>query len=408
MKRVIYFVLVLAVTFTITNCSKSPTGPTNREVRELTSIEKNLVQSDNSFGLKVFQEIIKSDKDQNVFISPLSISMALGMTLNGANGATKDAMQSALELAGLSDQQVNENYKSLIDLLDGLDQKVKFQIANSIWYRNILTFEQPFLDVNKNYFNAEVSGLDFSNPQSKNIINAWVEDNTNGKIKQIVDNIDPLSVMFLINAIYFKGTWTYEFEKNKTQDGVFNLPDGSQVPCKMMVQAGEFSYLANDDFQAVDLPYGDELFSMTVILPQQGKDIDALMETLSAENWNDWFDNISQSEGELYFPRFGLDYEITLNDVLKAMGMEIAFSPSQADFTRMYKNGGLYIYEVKHKSFIEVNEEGTEAAAATVVDMRLTSVGSGFTMQVDRPFIFAIREKHSGTILFIGKITNPS
>jgi serine protease inhibitor len=408
MKRFVYFMLVLAVSFSITACSKSPTEPTNKEVRELTSIEKNLVQSDNSFGLKVFQEIVKSDKDQNVFISPLSISMALGMTLNGANGTTKEAMQSALELAGLSDQQINENYKSLIELLVDLDPKVKFQIANSIWYRNTMTFEQSFLDINKNYFDAEVSGLDFSNPQSKNIINAWVENNTNGKIKQIIDNIDPLSVMFLINAIYFKGTWTYEFEKNKTHEGFFNLPDGSQVPCKMMAQAGEFSYLANDDFQAVDLPYGDELFSMTVILPQQGKDIDALVETLSAENWNVWFNNISKLEGELYFPRFSLEYEITLNDVLKSLGMQIAFNPSQADFTRMYKNGGLYIYEVKHKSFVEVNEEGTEAAAATVVDMRLTSVGSGFTMRIDRPFIFAIRENHSGTILFIGKIVDPS
>jgi len=176
----------------------------------------------------------------------------------------------------------------------------------------------------------------------------------------------------------------------------------------MMTQAGEFSYFANDEFQAVDLPYGDELFSMTVILPQQGKDIDALIETLSAENWNVWFSNISKLEGELYLPRFQLDYEITLNDALKSMGMQIAFNPDQADFTRMYKDGGLYIYEVKHKSFVEVNEEGTEAAAATVVDMRLTSIGSGFTMRVDRPFIFAIRENHSGTILFIGKIVDPA
>jgi len=408
MKHLIHIILVFVLIFSITSCSKSPTEPEERNVRDLTSVEKQLVESDNSFGLNVFREINNDEKDENVFISPLSISMALGMTLNGANGETKQGMQNALELAGLTDQQINDSYKSLIELLVGLDPKVKFKIANSIWYRNGFTFEQDFLDVNKNYFDAEVSGLDFSNPQSKNIINSWVENNTNGKIKQIVDNIDPLTVMFLINAIYFKGTWTYEFDKNKTQDSFFNLSDGSQVQCKMMAQAGEFSYFVNDEFQAVDLPYGDELFSMTIILPQADKDIDALVETLNADNWNTWLNNFSNSEGELYFPRFKLEYEIKLNDVLKSLGMEVAFNPSLADFTRMYKDGGIYIDKVKHKSFVEVNEEGTEAAAATVVEMKLTSVGSGFTLRIDRPFIFAIRENHSGTILFIGKIVNPS
>jgi len=407
MKHLIHTLLVLVIIFSITSCSKNPTGPGKRTVRELTSVEKQLVESDNSFGLKLFREINTDEKNENVFISPLSISMALGMTLNGANGATKQAIQNTLELAGLTDQQINESYRSLAELLVGLDPKVKFKIANSIWYRNSLTFEQNFLDVNRKFFNAEVSALDFSNPQSKNIINSWVENNTNGKIKQIVDNIDPLTVMFLINAIYFKGTWTYEFEKNKTQDDFFNLPDGSRVPCKMMAQAGNFSYYASDDFQAVDLPYGDELFSMTIILPNPGKDIDALVETLTAENWNSWINNFATFEGELYLPRFKLEYEIKLNDVLKSLGMEIAFDPSRADFTGMYRSGGVYIDEVKHKSFVEVNEEGTEAAAATVVDMKLTSIGSGFTIRIDRPFIFAIREHHSGTILFIGKIVNP-
>ena len=408
MKHLTSILLVLVFTFSITSCSKSPTDPTERTVRELTSVEKHLVESDNSFGLKVFQEINKDEKDKNVFISPLSISMALGMTLNGANGETKQAMQNTLELAGLSDQQINENYKSLIDLLVGLDPKVNFQIANSIWYRNTMTFEQSFLDVNKNFFNAEVAGLDFSNPQSINIINAWVENKTNSKIKQIIDSIDPMSVMFLINAIYFKGTWTYEFEKNKTQDGFFNLPDGSQVPCKMMAQAGDFSYFATDDFQAIDLPYGDELYSMTVFLPSRQTDLDALIAMLTPENWNTWVSQFSAIEADLYFPKFKLDYEIKLNDVLIALGMENPFDPSQADFTRLYKNGGLYIDNVKHKSFVEVNEEGTEAAAVTVVDMRLTSVGDHLFLRVDRPFVFVIRENHSGTILFIGKIVDPS
>ncbi|MDZ7333498.1 MAG: serpin family protein [candidate division KSB1 bacterium] len=413
MKRIIYFILALALIFAVTTCTNCPTTPGNREVRELTSIEKTLVEADNSFGLKVFQAINKEDKDKNVFISPLSISMALGMTLNGANGTTKEAMQNALELAGLSDQQINENYQSLIDLLTGLDPKVKFQIANSIWYRNDFVFKESFINTNKQYFYAKVAGLDFTNPQSANIINGWVDENTNGKIKKIVDQIEAHIVMFLINAIYFKGTWTYEFDKSQTQDDLFYLPDGSQKTVPLMMLSRELAYYENDQFQAVDLPYGDGLFSMTIILPAEQINVDDFLATLSAENWNQWTGNFSNRNGVLYFPRFKLEYEKLLNDVLKSLGMAVGFDPGQADFTRMFDKVGdmnLFIDKVKHKSFVEVNEEGTEAAAVTSVEIGLTSVGPGspFVMRVDRPFIFAIREHHSGTILFIGKIVDPS
>ncbi len=413
MKRIIYLITALALIFAVTTCTNCPTSPGNREVRELTSIEKALVEADNSFGLKVFRAINNDEKDKNVFISPLSISMALGMTLNGANGATKEAMQNALELAGLSDQQINENYQSLIDLLKGLDPKVKFQIANSIWYRNDFAFKESFININKQYFYAKVAGLDFTNPQSVKIINGWVEDNTNGKIKKIVDQIDPSIVMFLINAIYFKGTWTYEFDKSQTQDDVFNLPDGSQKTVPMMTQSRELPYFENDQFQAVDLPYGDGLFSMTIILPTPEINVDDFLAAFSAENWNQWTGSFSKRNGVLYFPRFKLEYEKLLNDVLKSLGMAVAFDQNQADFTRMFDKVGdmnLFIDKVKHKSFVEVNEEGTEAAAVTSVEVGVTSVGPGssFVMRVDRPFIFAIREHHSGTILFIGKIVDPS
>lgn len=413
MKRVIFLIATLALIFAATTCSKSPTEPSKREVRELTGVEKALVEADNNFGLKVFQAINKDETNKNVFISPLSISMALGMTLNGANGPTREAMQNALELAGLSDQQINENYQSLIELLVGLDPKVKFQIANSIWYKNTFACKESFIDLNKQYFYAKVAGLDFNNPQSANIINSWVEENTNGKIKKIVDQIEPHIVMLLINAIYFKGVWTYEFDKNQTQDDLFNLPDGSQKTVPMMTQSREFSYYANDQFQAVDLPYGDELFSMTIILPAPEINVDDFLATLSAENWNLWTASFAPRNGVLYFPRFKLEYEKLLNDALKSLGMTIAFDQDQADFTRMFdKVGGinLFIDKVKHKSFVEVNEEGTEAAAVTSVEVGMTSVlpGSPFVMRVDRPFVFAIRENHSGTILFIGKIVDPS
>lgn len=406
MKKIIYFVTILALTFAMTTCSNSPTEPGNREVRALTSVEKALIQADNSFGLKVFQEINNHEKNGNIFISALSISMALAMTLNGANGATKEAMQNSLELAGLSDQQINENYKSLIELLVSLDPKVKFQIANSIWYRDDMIFEQSFIDQNKKYFDALVSSLDFNSPNAKNIINAWVDEQTNGKIKEIVEKINRNDVMFLINAIYFKGIWKYQFDEKQTSDALFTLPDNSQIPCKMMVQSGEFQYFANENFQAIDLPYGDELFSMVLLLPKPSVNIDSLIMEFDQNNWNQWISLFQKQSGAIFLPRFKLSYKLKMNDVLIALGMGVAFS-DEADFTRMYKPGGLFISEVNHKTFVEVNEEGTEAAAVTSVVISRTSI-SGFIMQVDRPFIVAIRENHSGTILFIGKIVNPT
>jgi serpin B len=401
-------ILSILILIYLGGCTKIPNEPTS--VRELTSIEKTIVNSDNSFGIKLFQEIVKTQKDTNVFISPLSVSMALGMTLNGANGTTREAMINTLELSGLSDQQINENYKSLIELLVGLDPKVKFQIANSIWYRNDHVFEELFFNQCKQYFNAEVAGLDFRNPTSKDIINAWVDQNTNGKIKEIVERINPNNVMFLINAIYFKGIWTFQFNEKGTFDDQFYLPDNSSVPCKMMAQKEEYLYFANDQFQAVDLPYGDGQYSMVIILPNLNVTIDDVILAMDQATWNEWLSQFEKQAGNIFLPRFKLEYKIKMNDVLKALGMGIAFSADEADFTRMFKPGGLYIDEVNHKTFVEVNEEGTEAAAVTSVVISERSGGGleGFVMHMNRPFVFAIRENHSGTILFIGKIVDPT
>jgi len=333
--------------------------------------------------------------------------MALGMTYNGANGSTQEAMQTTLELSDLTPEEINESYESLIELLTVLDPKVIFQIANSIWYRQGWSFEEDFLERCRIYFNAEVSGLNFSNSNTVDIINRWVDENTNGKITEIVYSpTHPDIVMFLINAIYFKGTWTYEFDESNTQDDWFNLPDGSQFPCKMMEQEADFQYFANSDFEAIDLPYGFGCFSMTIFLPRPEENINSLISEFTSENWDQWINSFSEHNLTLQFPKFTLEYEINLNDVLKTLGMEIAFSDNQANFTNMYKGPyRLYINNVKHKTYIKVDEEGTEAAAATSVEMGVTSVG--LHMRVDRPFVFAIRENHSRTILFIGKIVEP-
>jgi len=410
MTKRLTLVLLVCLCIGFMQCSTRSVPTEHQTSRELTVSERHLVESDNEFGLKLFREIIKGEKDKNVFISPLSVSMALGMTYNGANGETQEAMAEALELSGLTLQGVNESYQSLIELLRGLDPKVQFRIANSIWFRQDREPEKEFVDLCKEYFDALVRSMNFADPNAAKIINGWVYENTNGKIEEIVDDpINPMIVMFLINAIYFKGTWTYQFDEDSTKDTLFTLPDGTKKPCKMMEQRGFYKHFSNDDFQAIDLPYGDGDFSMTIFLPNLNTDIDSLIAEFDPENLNYWLSRFSSDSGDIFIPKFKLEYELGLNQVLKTMGMEIAFNPGLADFSKMYRGGGVWIDTVKHKTYVEVNEEGTEAAAVTSVEMREVSIDPpDFRMRVDRPFIFLIRENVSQTILFIGKIVEPT
>ena len=370
--------------------------------------EKNIVEASNKFGFKLFREIVKSEPDKSIFISPLSISMALAMTYNGAEGKTKQAMAKTLELSGLSIDEVNNSYLSLTQRLIQLDPDVAFQIANSIWSRIGFQVEQDFIEQNKKYFEAMIRSLDFNNPQSVDTINNWVNEQTNGKITEIIQ--PPISqdvVMFLINAIYFKGIWVHEFDEEKTRDDMFNLPDGSTIPCRMMVQKNDFQYFENDDFQAIDLPYGNGKFSMTIFLPKPHIHIDKLIARFNQNNWNNWLENFNERKGTIHLPKFKLEYLKELKDVLSALGMGIAFS-RQADFTRINKRGDLFISKVLHKTFIEVDEKGTEAAAVTLVEVsRLSVESSVFDMRVDRPFVFMIRDSQSQDILFMGKIVEP-
>ncbi len=401
--------ILFFVFFLFLQCTRDfSTFPIAHESRNLTPLEKELGESGNLFGLKLFREIARTQQDSNIFISPLSISMALAMTWNGAAGATEEAMRNTLEFGDMSSQEINESFRSLIQLLTNLDPDVQFQIANSIWYRLGFNVEKDFIDVNRTYFNAEVRSLDFSLPSAVDVINSWVNENTNGKIKEIIKRIDRETVMFLINAIYFKGTWTYQFDKELTEDDWFIKPDSSQIPCKLMCQEGDFQYFETDDFQAVDLPYGNGRFSMTVILPKPDKSVDSLIAVMTSENWAEWIGSFKKEHGTLLLPRFKLEYEIKLNDMLKSLGMEVAFDSNRADFTRINKEGELYISKVTHKTFVKVDEEGTEAAAVTAVTLGTTSIGPhGFYMKLNRPFLFVIRENSSNTILFIGKIIEP-
>jgi serine protease inhibitor len=406
-------VIAISLCLMLVYCGDKSTSPQPGPPRQLTEAEQQVVDSDNAFGLGLFREIAAdAEADANIFISPLSVSMALGMTANGARGQTLEAMMGTLEFSGMSMHEMNSSYRSLIDLLSDLDKQTVFSIANSIWYREGRVFRQEFFDTCETYFDAVVRSLDFSQDGAVDTINAWVEEKTNGKIEEILK--PPIAVdvvMYLINAIYFLANWTYEFDPALTSQAPFHLSDGSSVVCNLMQQPGDeeeskYAYFANDAFQALDLPYGGGYYSMTVLLPRPGADIDSLISQCNVENWSAWMDSLDEKDGRVYLPRFEIEYGLLMNDVLTALGMGIAFDSVDADFTGMREEGGLWISRVIHKTYVKVDEEGTEAAAATVVEM-VESESNSFVMRVDRPFVFAIREHHSGTILFLGKIANP-
>ncbi|MFC1481407.1 serpin family protein [Candidatus Neomarinimicrobiota bacterium] len=376
---------------------------------QLTADQLQITNSTDAFGLKLFREITKQESEPNIFISPLSVSMALSMTANGAAGTTFDSMRATLELGDMTEEQSNAASNSLIDLLTGADPKVQLDIANAIFYLQELTFLDDFYQRCSDFFNAAVEGLDFSSDDAVITINNWVDENTNGKIEEIIEPpIDRGTVMFLLNAIYLKGTWTYEFEPEDTEDDLFTIADGSQVACKMMEREADLPYLSSERFQAVDLPYGAGIFSMTVLLPEPDVSVDDLITDMTTENWSAWINALGTAGIRLQLPKFKIDYELAMEPVLTSLGMGVAFGGG-ADFSRMHATAQLFISKVTHKSFVEVNEEGTEAAAVTVVEIVWTSIGddSPRLFRVDRPFVFAIRERSSGAILFIGKIGQP-
>jgi serine protease inhibitor len=413
MKTLSSLLLIAGILTGLYSCSndKGPVTPKTPVQISLNQHQKDLVVSNNAFAFNIFKTIMSAESnDKNVFISPLSISLALAMTYNGANGDTKTQMQNTLQFPDLSTEDINGYFQKITTSLLQVDPKINLRIANSIWYEQSFSVLPAFIQVNQDYYSAQVQGLDFNNPASVNTINKWVSDKTNSKIPKVIDQIDPQTIMFLINAIYFKGNWSSEFDKNGTHNLSFTLSDASTISTPMMHQKGSFNYFSNDQFAAVEMPYGQGNFTMLVFLPNEGQGTNDIVTSLSADNWDSWLNNFSKQTVDITFPRFKFEYERFLNDDLISLGMPKAFSPIEADFTNINSNGGLYISYVKHNSFVEVNETGTEAAAVTTVAIGATMVGPNptyYTFLVNRPFLFAIRETTTDAILFIGKVSNP-
>jgi serpin B len=388
--------------------SQKPESPRLNAQLPNAAVDSKVVAANTKFGFKLYKEILKQDSNKNIFVSPTSVAIALSMTYNGASGETQQAMAKALELQGITLPTVNQANNALKASLENADPEVQLSIANSLWAKQGVTFKPDFMERNRQFYGAKVTELDFANAEATRTINNWVKENTRGKIDQVVDQLKPDDVLFLINAIYFKGNWTKKFDQNQTAERPFYLSNGTQKQHPMMSQSGKYRYYENETFQAVSLPYGKGRLSLYVFLPRENNSLDAFQQQLAVENWQQWMNQFRMRNGSIQLPRFKFDYDIQLNNALKVLGMESAFSDG-ADFSNM-TSASVAINEVKHKTFVEVNEEGTEAAAVTSVGVALTSAQmpeEPFQMVVNRPFFCAIRDNQTGTVLFMGSLREP-
>lgn len=369
------------------------------------TMTQQISQANTEFGFKLFKNLVQNTKD-NVFVSPASLIFGLSLLYNGASGQTQQDMAKSLGLNGLSLEDINQSNLALLNTLQKQDQ-IQLNIANSLWTRQEIKFNESFLNNSRQFYQAEISRLNFSDPKSVKIINLWVSDRTQGKITEIIDQIQPEDVLFLINAIYFKGLWQTPFEEKLTTSQTFYLADGKTKQHSMMSREGEYSYSETEQFQAVRLPYGKGQFNFYLFLPKENQNLNRFVEQLNTEQWQQFLNQFRTRKGLLAMPRFKLEYETNLNETLIKLGMNRLFQSS--DFSRM-TNVPVEVSEVKHKTFVEVNEKGTEAAAVTSIGVRATSAlppQEPFRMIVNRPFFCVIQDRQTGTILFMGTIVNP-
>ena len=364
----------------------------------------------NDFGLRLLRTLTDGS-DANVMVSPLSVSLALAMTYNGAAGTTRTAMAETLGITAISVEQFNRSNRSLLEGIQKADPAVQIEIANALWLQSGFPIDPGFMRLSHDFFDAAPESLDFAgNPQqAARHINDWVKQRTQGKIPEIIKDLSRSTVLVLTDAVYFKGRWTVPFDQKETKPRSFHLPGGRSVTVPMMAQRGEYRYLDTDSFQAIRLPYGHDQFAMYIFLPRQSSGLADLLRSFDQQHWNQWLTELHTDKGQIALPRFELTYGRKLNDALTAMGMGVAFGP-EADFSRIHPPPGrLRINDVEHKTYIKVDEEGTEAAAATSVGIVALSVRAmpPFEMIVDHPFFCAIVEQHSGAMLFAGVVTNP-
>lgn len=406
MKRIMYF-FIAAILFAGCDAIVDPVIPVPEDAKPIAlraGLEKRVAQ-DNAFAFDLLNNTIRENAGEaNVFVSPLSVSIALGMAWNGAGAETKTQIETTLKMNGLSADDINEYYRVMQTTLPTIDPTTKLSIANALWYKTGFAIKPDFLKVNTDNFKAYVKELDFKQAWALDTINNWCSKSTKGLIPTILDEIPEDAVMYLMNAVYFKGIWRSKFEKKDTFEPNFTDESGAVTKVNMMYQKDTFGYTSDALAQYLDMPYGNKAFSMTVILPKAGVTTQDVLNQLTPTNWNTTLSVMNQREVEVYLPRFKVENKFTLNNVLKTMGMPVAFT-ELADFSGISDNR-IMISEVVHKTYVTVDEEGTEAAAVTSIGFTTTSIEIPVipVFNVNRPFLFVIREKSTGVILFIAKM----
>jgi serine protease inhibitor len=377
--------------------------------------DSTLAVADNGFGFKLLRQLVAEQPTQNIFISPYSAATVLQMVGNGAVGRTRAEMQQVLGTENLPDAEVNAANKNVAQSLNDANAKVILNTANAIWYRSGVSVNPRFLACNRDFFGATVEPLDFGDPAAVDVINSWASEKTHGRISHIADGmIDPANTqLFLANAVYFKGKWEDPFDASDTKDQPFYLRDGSQKTVSMMTKTKTFTYRHGTGYQAVRLPYEGGNLSMYVFLPDTNSSPEKLLSILNGDKWRRITKpGFSDEQGTLDLPKFRIDYSVELKQPLQDLGMSAAFDTNNADFSGISSKDPLYISGALQKTFVEVKEEGTEAAAVTGLSF-LPASGleipppNPFQMIVNRPFLFLIEDNQTRVILFMGVVCDP-
>lgn len=394
--------------FLFFSCNQKDSEPA---ALNLTPTEKSakIISADNQFGFEIFKKVNASfSEPKNMMISPMSISLALAMVYNGTTGETRTQMETMLHKSGLTPDDINQSYKDLVAALSSHDPKVELEISNAIFYRNTFNVKNDFVTTNQNYYQAEVAGLDFTKTtETLNKVNGWVNTKTKGKIDKIIDQVNPEDIMYLLNAIYFNGEWQYRFDPKETTDMDFTKEDQSVIQAPMMSIENQFKFYTHSSFQMLEMPYGRGKYSMLVFLPASGKTTNDVISILNAENIEDWVEKSTEQKKKVFLPKFEFKFDDSLVDELNALGMIDAFDATKANLTGISEAAQLVISDVMHKSYIKVDERGTEAAAVTGIVVGTTAIGPDNNFTANHPFVFAIREKDTKAILFIGKVLDP-
>lgn len=400
-KSIAYLSTFLIICLFLTSCysDKKETKKSNPPKKANPETLASISQAHNTFGFELFKALDTNTTDKNVVISPTSIALALSIVYNGADGETKAEMKKALALDNIDIDDLNKGTKELLSKLENKDKYIELGIANSLWIQSGLSVNQSFIDTANNYYDAQVEQVNFRSLKTKDTINSWVKEHTDNKIPSIVEETQGLALL-IANATYFKGEWTEQFKKELTTDDEFTNYDNSKSIMPMMNKHAEFLYKENDSFQAIKLSYGKKKrISMYIFLP---KDLNDFVNTMDADSWSELTKDFKKQEVALTIPRFTTQYQTDLTDSLKSLGMQQAFNPEKANFDGIAKD--IAISKTHHKTFLEVNEKGTQAAASTDIGMSVTSVPEFIEMKVNKPFFFAIADSQTNSILFTGSI----